>query len=139
MKVLTLGTFDIPHMGHAIFLKRCAALGDLTVGVNSDEFVEEFKGSRPVFSWAERCRLLQLMGYQVRMNRSAGAELIYAVQPDLLVVGTDWTTKTYYNQIDISQNGLDVLGVTLLFMGYQSIISTTKIKERLDRLAPVVV
>ncbi len=139
MKVLTLGTFDIPHMGHAIFLKRCAALGDLTVGLNSDPFVEKFKGSSPIFSWAERCRLLQRMGYEVRMNDSSGADLILRIRPDLLVVGADWTPKTYYDQIDFQQWEMDDMNITLLFMGYQSIISTTKIKERLDRPTPVVV
>ncbi len=131
MKVLTLGTFDIPHMGHAIFLKRCAALGDLTVGLNSDTFVKEFKGSHPVFKWRERAELLRQLGYKVMQNYSAGRDLIFELEPDLLVVGSDWTPKTYYDQIDMSQYDLDVVGITLLFMGYQSIISTTEIKKRL--------
>lgn len=139
MKVLTLGTFDTPHMGHTIFLKRCAALGDLTVGLNTDEFVKEFKGQRPVFGWAERCRLIQLLGYRVQANKSSGLALIATEKPDLLVVGSDWNTKAYYRQINMSQNQLDYMNITLLFMGYQSIISTTEIKKRLDTTVSVVV
>ena len=131
MKVLTLGTFDTPHMGHAIFLKKCAALGDLTVGVNADHFVTEFKGKAPLFTWRERATLIRQMGHRVTKNHNAGRDLILRQEPDLLVVGADWTPETYYDQIDLKQFDMDQLGLTLLFMGYSSIISTTKIRERL--------
>ncbi len=139
MKVLTLGTFDIPHLGHAIFLKKCAALGDLTIGLNTDTFVGEFKGRLPLFVWRERAKLLRVLGYRVLRNESAGRDLIMSEEPDLLVVGSDWTPETYYDQIDLQQWDLDLLDVTLLFMGYESVISTSKIKERLDKTVSGVV
>jgi len=43
--VLTSGTFDLFHIGHAQYLEKAKALGDvLIVGVDSDEKVRKRKG-----------------------------------------------------------------------------------------------
>ena len=47
MRVLTLGTFDVPHYGHLRLLERAAGFGDLFVGVNSDRFIKTYKGAAP--------------------------------------------------------------------------------------------
>ena len=36
--LLTMGTFDVPHVGHAAFLRKCESFADqVIVGVNTDE------------------------------------------------------------------------------------------------------
>ncbi|HEY5461184.1 MAG TPA: adenylyltransferase/cytidyltransferase family protein, partial [Deferrimonas sp.] len=43
--VFTNGCFDLLHAGHAQYLRRAAALGDvLLVGLNSDASVRRLKG-----------------------------------------------------------------------------------------------
>ena len=88
-EVLTIGTFDTPHIAHALLFKRCEQLGNLTVGVNSDEFIEKYKGKPPLFTFEERATLIARLGYKVLINTSAGAELIRQVNPDILVIGSD--------------------------------------------------
>lgn len=58
--VLTSGTFDIIHIGHAQYLEAASRFGDfLVVGVDSDEKVRRKKGeNRPVVHEEERLRML---------------------------------------------------------------------------------
>jgi len=130
--VLTIGTFDTPHLGHAILFKRSEQLGELSVGINSDDFVERYKGKRPIFSYEERARLIGKLGYRTYRNDSAGHELIEAVRPDFLVIGSDWATKDYYSQIDVTQSFLDNRGISVVYMPYTEDISSTEIKRRLS-------
>lgn len=130
--LLTLGTFDTPHMGHAIFLRRCERFADrVVVGVNSDEFVESFKGVRPVYGWEERATLIRDLGYEVVSNPSAGREVIGRVKPDVLAIGSDWARRDYYAQIDVDQDWLDLRGITMVYIPYTPGISSTDLKERL--------
>jgi cytidyltransferase-like protein len=127
-RVLTLGTFDIPHAGHAAFLRRCAEYGDLLVGVNSDHFVREYRGEEPVYDERERLRLIRGMGYAAVTNDGPGAALIEEQQPDLLVIGSDWLRRDYLAQIGVPKPTFPIL-----FLPYTEGISTTDIKRRLAR------
>lgn len=129
MKVLTIGTFDLVHAGHAILFKRCELLGELIVGVNSDEFVENYKGQKPIMPYEERVGLIEQMGYAVAPNHTEGLELIMAVNPHYLVIGSDWATKDYYKQINVTQDLLDAMNIVMVYTPYTSDISSTKIKE----------
>lgn len=133
MRLLTIGTFDIPHMGHAAFLKQCESFADeVLVGVNTDEFVDSYKGERPVFGYDERCGLIRNLGYQVVHNNGAGRECIAQYRPSIIAIGSDWARKDYLKQIDVTQDWLDELGIMLLYIPYTKGISTTDIKKRLD-------
>lgn len=130
-EVLTLGSFDTPHLGHAILLKECERFGDVTVGVNSDEFIESYKGHRPIYEYAERAALIERLGYTVLKNTSAGRELIEQVKPDVLVIGSDWARKDYYSQIDVDQDFLDERQITMVYIPRAGSMSSTELKDRL--------
>lgn len=134
MTVLTIGTFDVPHLGHAYLFKKALELGDrLVVGINSDRFVRSYKGSSPAYLYAERAELVAQLGYEVRPNDGPGRALIYEVKPDVLVIGDDWMPgrgKDYLAQIDMTPEDFDVLACTLAFVPLR-IQSTTDIKVRL--------
>jgi len=131
MKALTIGTFAVPHIGHAAFLRRCEAFGQLTVGVNSDRFVGEYRGIAPPFDQDERMALISALGYGVALNDGPGVELIYEVHPDVLAIGTDWARRDYLAQIDITQDELDQLGVTVAYVPMRPTgISSTEIARR---------
>lgn len=131
-RVLTIGTFGVPHMGHAAFLRRCEAFGDLVVGVNSDAFVERYKGQRPPFDQDERIALVGSLGYRVRLNDGPGRELIDELRPDVLTIGTDWARRDYLAQIDVDQDWLDARHITLAYVPMRPAgISSTEIMRRL--------
>lgn len=132
--VLTIGTFDVPHLGHAYLFKKALELGgELIVGVNSDQFVESYKGFLPTYSLAERMKLIARLGYRVELNDGPGHDLIYKVWPDVLAIGDDWMPgrgKDYMAQIDMTPADFDELECTLAFIPVR-IESTTDIKRRL--------
>lgn len=53
-------TADILHIGHIRFIKKCAGMcKKLIVGVMTDECVEEYKGYKPIMSYAERAEIIE--------------------------------------------------------------------------------
>lgn len=130
MKVLTIGTFDLFHYGHANLLNACSRLGDVIVGVNSDHFVEEYKGERPVLNTLERVNTLLALGYSTVVSSGKGYELITKIQPDILVVGSDWADKDYLSQIGMTDTQMRYSRIALVYVPYTDGISSTEIKAR---------
>ena len=58
--VLTVGTWDMLHIGHLRYLEKAKSQGDiLIVGVDTDEVVKQCKGTlRPIVPFKERCEML---------------------------------------------------------------------------------
>ena len=102
--VLTSGTFDLFHIGHAQYLEKAKALADiLIVGVDSDARVRMRKGpDRPVVPEDERVLILSHVRHvDVVTLKNAGDKsnhLIKLVQPDVLVVSK--STKHDADQVD---------------------------------------
>jgi len=129
--LLTIGTWDLPHVGHATFLRRCERFADeVVVGVNSDAFVAAYRGKPSLFSFEERCILIGGLGYRCLENDGPGRELILRTWPQVLAIGSDWARKDYHAQIDITQDELDERGIALLFLPYTQGISSTELKAR---------
>jgi glycerol-3-phosphate cytidylyltransferase len=129
--VLTLGTFDIPHVGHASFLKECEQYGSVLVGLNTDSFVERYKGARPLYSYDERARLLNKLGFSTVPNDGPGKRTIVQYRPRIVAIGTDWLRRDYLSQIDMTAEDFERLGVSLLYIPYTESISTSDIRRRL--------
>ena len=136
LKVVTAGTFDLPHSGHVNFLRRCAELGEVTVILNTDEFIERYKGKPPVLSYNERLTILSEFASVSAIVPNWGDENCSAVVeeefPDILAIGSDWARKDYYKQMGFTQDWLDERGISLLYIPYTTGISTTEIKRRLQ-------
>jgi len=58
--VVTIGSWDLLHIGHVRYLRKAKAEGDiLVVGVDSDRAIKKYKGElRPVVPYEERCEML---------------------------------------------------------------------------------
>jgi D-glycero-beta-D-manno-heptose 1-phosphate adenylyltransferase len=58
--VVTIGTWDLLHIGHVRYLRNAKSRGDiLIVGVDSDRTVKKYKGElRPVVPYIERAEML---------------------------------------------------------------------------------
>jgi glycerol-3-phosphate cytidylyltransferase len=135
LSVYTGGTFDLFHAGHVEFLRRCAELGSVTVSLNEDEFIEKYKGKRPVISYQERKDVLLGCRWVDRVIPNVGGvdsriAIIFS-NPDLVVIGSDWARKDYYAQMGFDQDWLDERGIGLVYIPYTQGISSTAIKERL--------
>jgi glycerol-3-phosphate cytidylyltransferase len=135
LTIYTGGTFDLFHAGHVEFLRRCAELGSVTVSLNEDEFIEKYKGKRPVISYQEREAVLLGCRWVDRVVPNVGGVdsrvSIGLVSPDLVVIGSDWARRDYYAQMGFDQDWLDERGIGLCYIPYTQGISSTAIKERL--------
>lgn len=136
MTVLTLGTFDIPHYGHLRFLKKCSEFGFVTVGLNTDEFIEKYKGKKPVMTYEERENTLNEWGFwSVTPNDQPDGtikDVIEASKPRLLIIGSDWLRKEYLKQVGLDPDYLDERNISLVYVPYTWSISSTEIKKRIS-------
>ncbi len=108
LRVYTGGTFDLFHAGHVRLLARCAELGAVTVALNTDEFIAEYKGKSPVMSFDERREVLEACRFVDDVVANIGGAdsrpSIEMVKPDLVVIGSDWAKKDYYKQMQFDQD-----------------------------------
>lgn len=98
--VFTNGVFDLLHPGHIDVLRGARAEGaHLIVGLNSDASVRRLgKGEdRPVRSEAERAYVLaalEMVDAVVVFGEDTPAELVRALEPDVIVKGGDYRPET---------------------------------------------
>ena len=134
LKIYTGGTFDLFHAGHVNFLKRCSEIGHVTVSLNTDEFIYQYKGKYPWMSYDERKVVLAGCRYvdEVIPNKwgKDSKPTILEANPDIIAIGSDWARKDYYKQMMFDQDWLDQNNIMLLYIPYTSGISTTQLKER---------
>jgi D-beta-D-heptose 7-phosphate kinase/D-beta-D-heptose 1-phosphate adenosyltransferase len=118
--VFTNGCFDVLHVGHVRLLTFAREQGDaLVVAINSDASVRRLeKGDdRPIHPEGERAELLAALtpvDYVVVFDESTPAEIIAAVQPDLLVKGGDWAADQIVGRDVVEARGGRVLRVPLV-------------------------
>jgi glycerol-3-phosphate cytidylyltransferase len=137
--VYTGGTFDLFHSGHVNLLKKCRDIagtsGRVIVGLNTDRFIEEYKGKAPVCDQNERAMVLAACCYVDEVILNVGGfdskPAIEIAKPNFIVIGSDWVEKNYYKQMGFDQSYLDTLGISLVYVPYTQNISTTEIKNRL--------
>lgn len=135
LTIYTGGTFDLLHSGHVNFLTRCAQLGSVVVSLNTDEFIQSYKGKPPIMNYSEREAVLWGLSsvYDVVPNLG-GADSRISIEmhsPDIVAIGSDWARKDYYKQMMFDQDWLDERGIALLYIPYTKGISSTAIKGRM--------
>jgi rfaE bifunctional protein nucleotidyltransferase chain/domain len=128
--VFTNGVFDLLHPGHIRYLQRARRLGDaLIVGVNSDRSVRRNKGPlRPVTPEAERAEILSALDCVdavVIFDEDTPHAIIAALQPDVLVKGSDWAEDAIVGRDIVEARGGRVVRVEIE-PGY----STSRIIEK---------
>ncbi|MGH9369964.1 MAG: D-glycero-beta-D-manno-heptose 1-phosphate adenylyltransferase [Vicinamibacterales bacterium] len=108
--VFTNGVFDLLHPGHVRYLQQARRLGDaLIVGVNGDRSVRRTKGpERPINPQEERAELLaglECVDAVVVFDEDTPADIIHAVQPDILVKGADWAADQIVGRDTVEARG----------------------------------
>ncbi len=108
--VFTNGCFDILHAGHVQLLERARGFGQLLVlGLNSDRSIRAQKGEgRPIQDADERGRVLSglaAVDHIVFFDEETPAELVEAIQPDVLVKGQDYSDKVVVGRSVVEARG----------------------------------
>lgn len=132
----TGGTFDLFHSGHVNFLKHCKKLSHtVIVCLNTDEFIEEYKGKKPIVSYQDRFEVLASCRYVDSVIPNFGGvdskPCILSVKPNIIAVGDDWAKKDYYKQMSFTQQWLDDNDITLIYIPYKQGISSTLLKSKI--------
>lgn len=107
-KVYICFSTDIIHSGHLQILKRAAALGELTVGVLTDEVIATYK-RYPLIPLEERVEMFaSIKGVQnvVVQDELSYSRILRKLRPDIVVHGDNW--RTGY-QANIRREVQDVL------------------------------
>ena len=103
--VLTQGTYDMVHIGHARYLEEARRNGDfLIVGVDSDEKVRFRKGpERPVVPQEERLEMLTHLRCVdvvfLKQLKDPKWALIKTVKPDVLIATKETYTKQQLKEL----------------------------------------
>lgn len=137
-----MARFDLVHSGHIRFLKACRRLagqdGQVVVSLNTDAFIEAYKGVAPVMTFDERKEVLLGCRYVDAVVANIGGAdskpSIEQVMPDYVVIGDDWARKDYYAQMQFTRSWLDALDIQLVYVPYTPGISTTDLKKRIAGL-----
>ena len=129
--VFTNGVYDLLHPGHVRYLKAARALGDaLIVGVNSDRSVRAIKGpTRPITPEIERVEILsalECVDAAVVFDEDTPADIIKAIQPDILVKGADWAENAI-----VGRDTVEARGGRVVRMPIEEGWSTTSILGRI--------
>ena len=142
LRAYTGGTFDVVHRGHLDLLEWCRVLvgrsGEVVVALNTDEFVEKFKGQKPAIPYEDRKVMLEAFsGLVTRVIENSGGEdskpAIMEVKPDIIVIGSDWLMKDYCKQMGFTPEWLEEQKIALAYVPRHLPISSTQIKERIRK------
>ena len=93
-KVFMSMSTDVIHGGHINIIRKAAELGELTVGVLSDETVASYK-RYPLLSCEERMKIVSAMqgvAHVVKQDGLSYRDVISRLKPDIVVHGDDWRT-----------------------------------------------
>jgi len=116
--VFTNGVFDLLHPGHLRYLQAARGYGDaLIVGLNSDASVRRNKGEgRPIVAGRERAEALAALACVdavVQFDEDTPAEIVRAIQPDVLVKGADWPADQIVGRDTVEARGGRVIRVAV--------------------------
>lgn len=130
---ITVGVFDLFHVGHLNLLERCKALCEhLIVAVCQDDYVRQVKQKIPVYCDKDRMRLLAALKcvdevIPVTIEETEDKMLLIKNHPfDVLFSGDDWKGTERYKK---TEEQFAMVGASIEYFPYTQGISTTQIKQ----------
>ena len=129
----TDGCYDLFHIGHLNLLKKCKEYCDyLVVGVNTDEYIKEYKNKTPIIPLEERMEIIKSIKYVdevVAINKdNYGLPSLKKYNADYIFVGDDWKGTEKWNKLEklYNENGIKVV-----YFPYTKHISTTILRKKI--------
>lgn len=132
--VFTNGVFDILHTGHVDYLSKARDLGHfLVLGLNTDASVKRLnKGpERPINNEKARATVLgalECVDAIVLFDEETPYDLIKAIQPDVLVKGSDYAVENIVGYDIVKAKGGEVITIDLS-QGFSTTNIIKKISE----------
>ena len=133
----TTGVFDLFHIGHLNLLERCKSMCSyLIVAICDDDYVRNIKHKEPVYPLEERVRIigaLKCVDEVVVINTADVEDKMAALQKyrfDVLFSGDDWKGTERYNR---TEQQFAKVGAAIEYLPYTKGVSTTEIKEKLNK------
>jgi len=132
-KVYCAMSADLIHLGHLNIISEAAKLGDLTVGVLTDEAVASYK-RLPTLNFENRSKTVAAIKGVVDVipqHTLDYTDNLNLVKPDFVVHGDDWKTGV---QSEVRKKVLEVInqwGGKLIEPNYTGGISSTMINDHL--------
>jgi len=136
--VLTQGSYDLVHIGHARYLDAAKKEGDvLIVGINDDDSVGRLKGAgRPIVPVAERAEVLaslRSVDFVIPFSEDTPLNLLRSIQPDVLVKGGDYDPEaTSGPKHIVGSEEVRERGGHVQVVSFVEGVSTTSIVDRLS-------
>lgn len=93
--LLSMGA-EFIHGGHIAIIEKAAQLGEVIVGVLSDEAIMSYRGY-PILTFEERCQIISnIKGVSrvVKKDTLSYDKIIHELKPDYVVHGDNWSEKT---------------------------------------------
>ena len=129
MLVYTVGTFDLLHVGHLALLEYCFSLGEVAVGVASDEVVSSYKRNGPIVPLEQRMEMLKALRCVSIVRPYYELEYVSAckeLHPDIFIIGEDWGQDKHNINVETY---LNAKGKRVVKVSYNPQTSSTKIKQ----------
>lgn len=130
-RVLVLGTFDILHFGHVLYLEACTEWGDVIIGLSTD--ANTLAKRHPIMTYEERAAALYLLSYVktiIPKDDLSAKPIIEKVKPHVMTYGSDWGKFGWLVENKINLVYLDDQGISLREIYNPEVMSTTEIIER---------
>jgi glycerol-3-phosphate cytidylyltransferase len=136
---ITVGVFDLFHVGHLNLLERCKAMCEhLIVAVCGDDYVTQVKRTMPICPEDQRRRILAALKcvdevISVSIEEIEDKMLLIKNHPfDVLFSGDDWKGTPRYLK---TEEQFAKHGARIEYLSYTKGVSTSQIKEVLAKEA----
>lgn len=135
-KVYVAMSADVIHLGHLNVIKEAAELGELTVGVLTDEAVASYK-RLPTLNYENRSQTVAAIKGVCKVipqHTLDYTDNLKLIKPDFVVHGDDWKTGVQSAIRDKVLNTINEWGGKLVEPTYTSGISSSMINDNLKNL-----
>lgn len=127
---------DLVHPGHLNVIKRAAELGEVTVGLLTDEAVASYK-RLPYMSYDQRCVVIESIKGVRRVVPQTTLDYVpnlRVLKPDYVVHGDDWRSGVQRSIRERVIQVLDEWGGKLVEVEYTKGISSTQLNKVLKEI-----
>jgi len=129
--VYTGGVWDMFHVGHLNLIKKSKSKGDvLIVGVNTDEFVQQYKNKTPVIPYKDRVKIVKSCKHVDKVVKQTVLNDIRTLKRykvDIVTIGDDWKDKYDEGLEWMKKHG------RVIYLPYTKGVSSTFIKEKIQK------
>lgn len=137
-KVYLAMSTDVVHNGHINIVSNAAKLGEVTVGVLTDEAVAKYKHF-PITPFEERCKLIEGIkgvSHVIAQEDINYTQVIKDLRPDIVVHGDDWQTGTQAQIRKAVLDSLDEYGGKLVEFPFTDSVAIEAVEEKaINRLS----